>query len=169
MTKRSDHTGRRRPAALMTALLLVVLATSPGLTADEPDLIFKRSTVFKWLTPNDKLATYGLDDPEINGVACHFTVPEKGGLKGGIGVAEEFRHLARLPAGRSDPVQEEIHAGRGRVSRSTLAILQEDADCSRMRHQAQRAGLYGILRSSHRRLPEKLDFLGSGDALGQYR
>ena len=27
--------------------------------ADEPDLIFKRSTVFKWLTPNDKLATYG--------------------------------------------------------------------------------------------------------------
>jgi CreA protein len=25
--------------------------------ADEPDLIFKRSTVFKLLTPNDKLAT----------------------------------------------------------------------------------------------------------------
>jgi CreA protein len=31
--------------------------------------------VFKWLTPNDKLATYGLDDPEVDGVACHFTVP----------------------------------------------------------------------------------------------
>jgi catabolite regulation protein CreA len=28
-------------------------------------------------TPNDKLATYGLDDPEVEGVACHFTVPEK--------------------------------------------------------------------------------------------
>jgi catabolite regulation protein CreA len=41
-----------------------------------------RSTVFKWLTPNDKLATYGLDDPEVEGVACHFTVPEKGWPQG---------------------------------------------------------------------------------------
>ena len=32
--------------------------------------------MFKWLSPNDKLATYGLDDPEVEGVACHFTVPE---------------------------------------------------------------------------------------------
>jgi CreA protein len=46
--------------------------------ADEPDLTFKRSTVFKWLTPNDKLATYGIDDPEVDGVACHFTVPSEG-------------------------------------------------------------------------------------------
>jgi hypothetical protein len=35
----------------MTALSFVVLAASPGRAADEPDLIFKRSTVFKWLTP----------------------------------------------------------------------------------------------------------------------
>jgi CreA protein len=94
MTKCTDHISRRCPAALMGALSLVLLATSPGRTADEPDLIFKRSTVFKWLTPNDKLATYGLDDPEVNGVACHFTVPEKGGLKGWIGVAEEVSDIS---------------------------------------------------------------------------
>jgi CreA protein len=58
------------------------------------DLIFKRSTVFKWLTPDDKLATYGLDDPEVDGVACHFTVPEKGGLKGWIGIAEEVSDIS---------------------------------------------------------------------------
>src|SRR5262249_60038141 len=52
------------------------------------------STVFKWLTPNDKLATYGLDDPEVEGVACHFTVPEKGGFKGWIGVAEEVSDIS---------------------------------------------------------------------------
>jgi CreA protein len=62
--------------------------------AEEPDTIFKRSTVFKWLTPNDKLATYGLDDPEVDGVACHFTVPERGGLKGWIGVAEEVSDIS---------------------------------------------------------------------------
>ena len=48
--------------ALMTALLV---PHAPARAAEEPDLIFKRSTVFKWLTPNDKLATYGLDDPEV--------------------------------------------------------------------------------------------------------
>jgi CreA protein len=35
--------------------LMVALALT--LSARAPDLIFKRSTVFKWLTPNDKLAT----------------------------------------------------------------------------------------------------------------
>src|SRR3974390_2678617 len=62
---------------------------SAALAAEEPDLIFRRSTVFKWLSPNDKLATYGIDDPEVEGVACHFTVPERGGIKGGRGIAEE--------------------------------------------------------------------------------
>jgi CreA protein len=66
----------------------------PAWSAEDPDLIFKRSTVFKWLTPNDKLATYGLDDPEVEGVACHFTVPERGGFKGWIGVAEEVSDIS---------------------------------------------------------------------------
>ena len=77
-------------SALVAAAGLVPAAQS----ADEPDLIFKRSTVFKWLTPDDKLAVYGLDDPEVDGVACHFTVPEKGGLKGWIGVAEEVSDIS---------------------------------------------------------------------------
>jgi CreA protein len=66
----------------------------PGYAAEQPDLIFKRSTVFKWLTPNDKLATYGIDDPEVEGVACHFTVPERGGLTGWLGVAEEVSDIS---------------------------------------------------------------------------
>jgi CreA protein len=61
---------------------LAALCAGPAHAAEEPDLIFKRSTVFKLLTPNDKLATYGIDDPEVEGVACHFTVPERGGVKG---------------------------------------------------------------------------------------
>jgi CreA protein len=77
-------------AAFVAALAFVPAAHS----ADEPDSIFKRSTVFKWLTPNDKLATYGLDDPQVEGVACHFTVPERGGFKGWIGVAEEVSDIS---------------------------------------------------------------------------
>ncbi len=102
---KNPHIRRARPypegmhecsAAFASSLrfLLVPAAMSPACAADEPDLIFKRSTVFKWLSPNDKLATYGLDDPEVDGVACHFTVPEKGGFKGWIGVAEEVSDIS---------------------------------------------------------------------------
>jgi hypothetical protein len=31
----------------------------------------------------------------VEGVACHFTVPERGGLTGWIGVAEEVSHAGR--------------------------------------------------------------------------
>ena len=80
--------------AYLVVVTMGLLAMTPGRAADEPDLIFKRSTVFKWLTPNDKLATYGLDDPEVEGVACHFTVPERGGVKGWLGLAEEVSDIS---------------------------------------------------------------------------
>jgi CreA protein len=77
-----------RPIAVLLALATLVASAAPAL-ADNPDLIFRRSTVWKMLTPDDKLAVYGIDDPEVEGVACHYTVPERGGLKGMFGVAEE--------------------------------------------------------------------------------
>jgi CreA protein len=83
----------QRLAAGLIAFAVIAVATASN-AADAPDLIFKRSTVFKWLTPNDKLATYGVDDPEVDGVACHFTVPERGGLTGWIGVAEEVSDIS---------------------------------------------------------------------------
>src|SRR5690242_18932194 len=79
------------------ALATVVLAlglVQAAVAADEPDLIFRRSTVFKWVSPNDKLATYGVDDPEVEGVACHFTLPEKGGFKGWLGLAEQVSDIS---------------------------------------------------------------------------
>ncbi len=86
--------GSLRSIAACLFAILVTFSALPAHAADEPDLIFKRSTVFKWLTPNDKLATYGLDDPAVEGVACHFTVPERGGIKGWIGVAEEVSDIS---------------------------------------------------------------------------
>jgi CreA protein len=84
---------RLKRLALAT-LGLMLWQASPAAAADEPDLIFRRSTVFKWVSPNDKLATYGVDDPEVDGVACHFTVPEKGGFKGWLGLAEEVSDIS---------------------------------------------------------------------------
>lgn len=86
-------TWRAFALAAMTALMALVPGV-PAQAADEPDLIFRRSTVFKLLSPNDKLATYALDDPQVEGVACHFTVPEKGGFKGWLGLAEEVSDVS---------------------------------------------------------------------------
>jgi CreA protein len=74
--------------AALVAGAVLLFGARPG-AAEEPDLIFRKSTVFKFLTPNDKLATYGIDDPIVEGVACHYTVPEKGGLAGAFGLAEQ--------------------------------------------------------------------------------
>ena len=78
---------------ILFALLVTLLSAVPA-AAQEPDLIFKKSTVFKLLTPDHKLATYGIDDPLVQGVACHFTVPEKGGVSGMLGVAEEVSDIS---------------------------------------------------------------------------
>jgi CreA protein len=84
----------RKILRLSLMLLIGGLVATPAGATDEPDLIFKRSTVFKLVTPNDKLATYGIDDPDVDGVACHFTVPERGGVKGWLGVAEEVSDIS---------------------------------------------------------------------------
>jgi CreA protein len=84
----------RWAAAVTLALLVSVGVSFSARAADEPDLIFRKSTVFKLLTPNDKLATYAIDDPEVEGVACHFAVPERGGFKGWLGIAEEVSDIS---------------------------------------------------------------------------
>jgi CreA protein len=77
-------------APLFLGLAFALLAAAPAKAeSGEPDLLFRKSTTFKLLTPNDKLAVYGVDDPAIDGVACHFTTPEKGGLAGTFGLAEQ--------------------------------------------------------------------------------
>jgi len=71
---------------LLLTLALLTFSFSQAFAGDEPDLIFRRSTVFKLMSPNDKLATYG--------IACHFTVPQKGGYAGWLGLAEEVSDIS---------------------------------------------------------------------------
>ncbi|MBK8176195.1 MAG: CreA family protein [Rhodospirillales bacterium] len=52
------------------------------------------STNFRWLGPNDKIAIDGFDDPDIDGVACHISRPERGGVSGALGTAEDPSDVA---------------------------------------------------------------------------
>ena len=80
--------------ALTMAVAVAGLSVGARAESSDPDLIFRKSTTFKLLTPNDKLAVYGVDDPGVEGVACHYTAPEKGGLAGAFGLAEQTSDIS---------------------------------------------------------------------------
>lgn len=83
----------RRGLTAVCAVACLGLASGAAV-AQEPDRIFDKSTVWRPLTPNDKLVVYGIDDPDVAGVACHYTQPEKGGIKGTLGLAEEVSDIS---------------------------------------------------------------------------
>ena len=104
----------RRTALAFAIAAAALAAPFVARAADDPDLIFRKSTVFHWVSPNDKLATYAIDDPVVEGVACHFTVPEKGGFKGWVGVAEEVSDIS-LACRQVGPIKFKEKAEQGDV------------------------------------------------------
>ncbi len=78
-----------RSLLALTIAAFAVLSPAVAQEADDPELIFKKTTVWRMLSPDAKLATYAIDDPLVEGVACHFTIPEIGGWSGWAGFAEE--------------------------------------------------------------------------------
>ena len=64
---------------LCLALPLVVQAEEIG----------EVSTVFKWVGPNDKIVVEAFDDPKVEGVTCYLSRTKTGGVKGGLGLAED--------------------------------------------------------------------------------
>ena len=78
----------------IAGLLALLLLWSVPAKAEDPELIFRKTTVWKLLSPDHKLGTYAIDDPDVEGVACYFTVPEKGGWTGWLGLAEELSNAS---------------------------------------------------------------------------
>lgn len=100
--------------ARIALALALAAGASFGAAAQEPDLIFKKSTVWRALTPDDKLAVYGIDDPLVEGVACHYTTPERGGISGTFGLAEEVSDIS-LACRQVGPVRFKQKFGQGDV------------------------------------------------------
>lgn len=71
---------------LAIVALMVGLAL-PGLAAAEE--IGAVDTVFKWLGPNHKIVVEAFDDPMVDGVTCYLSRAKTGGIKGGLGLAED--------------------------------------------------------------------------------
>lgn len=67
--------------------LAVALALVAG--AAQAETIGEVSTVFKLLGPNHKIVVEAFDDPKVEGVTCYLSRAKTGGIKGGLGLAED--------------------------------------------------------------------------------
>src|SRR5512132_1002069 len=76
-------------------LLLVLAGIGWWLFGGEPrGQVGTVSTNFSWLGPNDKIAVDAFDDPKVDGVACHISRPQRGGVSGALGTAEQSSEVA---------------------------------------------------------------------------
>ena len=66
------------------AFLLAALAA-----AAQAQKIGDVSTAFQWIGPNHKIVVEAYDDPLVQGVTCYVARARTGGVKGGLGLAED--------------------------------------------------------------------------------
>jgi len=86
----------RKIGIAMVALALIAAGSFGWWFFSRPDrgTTGSVSTNFRWLGPNDKIVVDGFDDPKVQGVACHISRAETGGVKGALGVAEDTSHAS---------------------------------------------------------------------------
>lgn len=81
-------------------LLLALLATAAVCRAES---IGEVDTVFKLIGPDHKIVVDAYDDPEVRGVTCYVSRAKTGGIKGGLGLAED-RAEASIACRQTGPV-----------------------------------------------------------------
>lgn len=74
------------------SLLLATLLCAGAVQATDADRVGEVSTAFKLFGPNHKIVIEAFDDPRIKGVTCYLARPKTGGIKGGLGLAEDPSH-----------------------------------------------------------------------------
>lgn len=78
----------------MLALLIPPLTLALPITGARAEDIGSVNTTFKVLGPDNKIVVQAFDDPDIDGVACYLSAARTGGIKGGLGLAEDTSDAA---------------------------------------------------------------------------
>ena len=68
---------------------LIALACLAGAAAVHSQPIGEVDTVFQWLGPDHKIVVEAYDDPKVSGITCYVSRAKTGGIKGGLGLAED--------------------------------------------------------------------------------
>ena len=67
----------------------LALAITLAIPASSQTRIDAISTTFRWIGPNDKIVVERYDDPKVANVSCYMSRADTGGIKGGLGFAED--------------------------------------------------------------------------------
>jgi CreA protein len=68
---------------------LTILALLFGCLSAHAQRIGEVDTVFKLIGPDHKIVVDAYDDPDVKGVTCYVSRARTGGIKGGLGLAED--------------------------------------------------------------------------------
>ena len=71
----------------MQRLLILALLATASAARSEP--VGEVDTVFKLIGPDHKIVVDAYDDPGVKGVTCYVSRAKTGGIKGGLGLAED--------------------------------------------------------------------------------
>jgi CreA protein len=74
---------------MKTVALATVAASILAVSSHAQTRIDSINTNFRWLGPDDKIVVERYDDPKVQNVSCYMSRAETGGIKGGIGIAED--------------------------------------------------------------------------------
>lgn len=92
------------------ALCSALLAVSYDASAEQ---IGSVDTVFKVFGPDHKIVVEAFDDPDVKNVTCYISRAKTGGIKGGLGLAEDTSDAA-ISCQQVGPVElsDKIKAGK---------------------------------------------------------
>ncbi len=86
------------------AVCLSVAAAAVVALPVQAETVGAVDTVFKVIGPDHKIIVEAYDDPLVQGVTCYVSRAKTGGIKGGLGLAED-RSEASLSCHATGPIQ----------------------------------------------------------------
>jgi CreA protein len=108
---------------------LLMLSLLPLAALAQP--IGEVDTVFQWIGPDHKIVVDAHDDPKVSGVTCYVARAKTGGIKGGLGLAEDkseasiaCRQVGPISFAKPLPVQEEVFNERISLVFKKLRIVR---------------------------------------------
>ena len=109
--------------------LVCLLGTLAG--AAQAQQIGDVSTAFQWIGPNHKIVVEAYDDPQVEGVTCYVSRAKTGGIKGGLGLAEDraeasiaCRQVAPVRFKQPLPKEDEVFSERMSVLFKRLRVVR---------------------------------------------
>jgi CreA protein len=115
---------------LLPLIAIVLVLTACGRSGAES--VGEVDTVFKLIGPDHKIVVDAYDDPKVSGVTCYVSRARTGGIKGGLGLAED-RAEASIACRQVGPIaftggkmdkQEEMYSERTSLIFKKLRVIR---------------------------------------------